>query len=316
MTGIKVRVLPWFPNPVIGGAGIDVKKANGNWTISLDYAKFGLNSPYTPQPGHRVVILTESSGNYFTVPTSVLASGPVDPSFSSVKLLMGFNGTNGSTGAPGMTDESLSAHGTATVTPDATISTTNAKAGASSLWLTRTVTGRSMITFPTSSDWDIGAGRFTLELFFIAVALNGGGVIQPLVRGPNDNWMLWFNGTNLAFTYTNGVTPVTISDGVTVPNISSWYYGCVDFDGTKYRLYHNLNGNGGLPLSTAAMAASSTTLETIASSATVLSIGETSTALGRHPPEAYLDELRFTKGVARYATDAGFPVPLVPFPRH
>jgi hypothetical protein len=33
MTGVKVRVVPQFPNSVIGGAGIDVNKANGNWTI-------------------------------------------------------------------------------------------------------------------------------------------------------------------------------------------------------------------------------------------------------------------------------------------
>jgi hypothetical protein len=92
MTGIKVKVIPQFPNPVIGGAGIDVQKANGNWTISLDYAKFGLNSPYVPQPNHRVVIFTQTSNGYFTIPTSVLAAPFVTFDLSTVHNVTLTNG--------------------------------------------------------------------------------------------------------------------------------------------------------------------------------------------------------------------------------
>jgi hypothetical protein len=50
--------------------------------------------------------------------------GPAgDPSFSSVKLLLGFEGADGATGSPGMDDESGSARGTATVSGNAQIDT-------------------------------------------------------------------------------------------------------------------------------------------------------------------------------------------------
>jgi hypothetical protein len=221
------------------------------------------------------------------------------------------------TGSTALTDESSAAHGAATPSFGAAISAAESKAGISSLWLSRTESsGKAIITFPASGDWNIGAGLFTLECFFQTVALDGGSVFQPLIRGPNNNWVLFFSGPHLAFQYTDGVTPITITDTVIQPDAFDWYYVCVDFDGTKYRLYHNISGVDESPLSTAAMRASSTTLETIASSATVLSIGETATTISDHVPEVYLDEIRFTKGIARYASDSGFAVPTVPFPRH
>jgi hypothetical protein len=78
MSGLKLKYVPLFPQRVIGGAGIDVEKANGNWTIALDYGEFGLNSPYVPQPGHRVVLFTEDSNGYVAVPVTTLA--PIDTS--------------------------------------------------------------------------------------------------------------------------------------------------------------------------------------------------------------------------------------------
>jgi hypothetical protein len=74
MSGVKLKRVTTFPRQVIGGAGIDVEKQNGNFTISLDYAEFGLHSPYVPAPDHRVVIFAQGTSGYFTVPTSVLST--------------------------------------------------------------------------------------------------------------------------------------------------------------------------------------------------------------------------------------------------
>lgn len=70
MTGLRLKYIPTFPGQVLGGAGIDVEKANGNWTVSLDYSDLAVVSPYTPQAGHYVLIFDASTNNYFLVPAT------------------------------------------------------------------------------------------------------------------------------------------------------------------------------------------------------------------------------------------------------
>src|SRR5215831_10433940 len=98
-----------------------------------------------------------------------------DPYFGNVVLLMGYEGTNGSTGAPGMTDESPAAHGTALVS-GAQISTAQEKFGTSSLF--PGVTG--YIDFPTSNDWYLSSAnssQFTIEMWIYVTNLTGGGYL-------------------------------------------------------------------------------------------------------------------------------------------
>src|SRR6516164_5550856 len=83
-----------------------------------------------------------------------------DPYFGNTVLLMGFNGANGSTGAPGMTDESPSAHGNAFIVSPAQISTTQFKFGPSAGLFNGTT---AQINFSSSADWNLGAGQFTIE---------------------------------------------------------------------------------------------------------------------------------------------------------
>lgn len=72
MSGLKLKYVPQFPGQVIGGAGIDVEKANGNWTVTLDYTQFPLISPYTPQSTDQVLIYNSTSNSYFLVPVMSL----------------------------------------------------------------------------------------------------------------------------------------------------------------------------------------------------------------------------------------------------
>jgi hypothetical protein len=82
-----------------------------------------------------------------------------------------------------------------------------------------------------------------------------------------------------------------------------WTYVAIDFDGSKYRTY--IGGT---------MDGSFTTPRTLFNSTAPLSIGAnyngTSLKFG-----GFIDELRITKGVARYASDAGFTPPIARFPR-
>ncbi|HEX4499775.1 MAG TPA: LamG domain-containing protein, partial [Scandinavium sp.] len=247
---IRVKVLPQFPNPVIGGAGIDVKKHNGNWTIALDYSEFGLNSPYVPQPSHRVVIFTQSSDNYFTVPTSVLAA---DPHLSNVVLLMGFEGVNGSTGAPGLTDESPAAHGTGTlINPSlGNISTSQFKFGTSSLFINGTG-GPSGLTFPDSNDWNFGGGLFTIEMWVRLSTISGSQVFASQWGTSGQfGWQFGMTGGSSLSWYvsTDGTTILTDINGTWAPVADTWYYVAVDYDGTKYRVYVNgvMTGSSATP---------------------------------------------------------------------
>jgi hypothetical protein len=74
MSGLKLKSVPQFPGKVIGGAGIDVEKTNGNWTISLDYDDYPLVSPFTPGPQHYVLLWDSILNNYFLVPATTLTA--------------------------------------------------------------------------------------------------------------------------------------------------------------------------------------------------------------------------------------------------
>ena len=233
-------------------------------------------------------------------PSGVVAC---DPYFGNVVLLMGYEGVNGSTGAPGMTDESPAAHGVATGLVNATISNTKVEFGSTSLFLN---SGR--IQYANSNDWNFGAGNFTLELWVNFNSLAG---IQRFIstwNGTNDSNLgftlgMTSAGTRLTWEVsTTGINGFIDINAVWAPVINQWYFITLDYNGTTYRAY--VNGT---------MIGSSTTARTIFNSTHNLNIGSDND--GSSPLLGYMDELRITKGVARYASDSGFAVPTAAFPR-
>ncbi len=243
----------------------------------------------------------------------LLGSGPGaggassgDPSLSSVKLLMGFEGSNGSTGSPGMTDESGAAHGNATVNSGSTISTAQFKFGASSL----RVIANSSIEFGDSADWNFGAGNFTIEMFIRPVNLEPSPMVLVNQWGgaSNNSWVLYItNGTNkLSWNWsssgTSALGPILASGSISA---GVWTHVCMDYDGSKYRMYQD-----------GAMVGSNSTPVTLFDSSVALAIGNFSgTPTAGFGYDGYYDELRITKGVARYASDSGFTVPTAAYPR-
>lgn len=231
----------------------------------------------------------------------VSGTTPTDPHFANVVLLMGFEGSNGATGSPGMDDESLSVHGTLSGgSSTSNISTAQFKAGSSSLHLT----GNS-VDFPDSADWDLGSGHFTIEFFGYPGTVSG---VQFLVgqwnAAPDLGWQLYMNGNNLCWnTSTTGSDNNTDITGSTAITSSLWHHLCIDYDGIKYRVYVDGVQNG-----------SFATPRTLFNSSTVLTLGAAANGGFLFDP-GFMDELRITKGVARYATDTSFTVPTVPLPR-
>jgi hypothetical protein len=70
MIGLKVQYLPRFPSQIVGGPGIGTQKANGNWTVSLDYADLPVVPSYTPVATDYVLLFDSVAGTFFLVPST------------------------------------------------------------------------------------------------------------------------------------------------------------------------------------------------------------------------------------------------------
>ncbi len=111
------------------------------------------------------------------------------------------------------------------------------------------------------------------------------------------------------FVYDGVGFPINITTATGVFTTSTWYYYCVESDGTKVRMYAGL-GSGG----TAAVIASQIPTDTnCGSSATNLAVGACNDGIGR-PMLGNIDMVRVTKNCFRYGTDSPIPVPTAAFP--
>ncbi len=223
-----------------------------------------------------------------------------DPFFSSVVLLTPFDGANGSTGSPGMDDVSSAKHGTAIIGSPAQISTAQFEFGLSSL----IVNGSDNVSFPNSADWQLGSGSFTIEAFIRPANISSVGMIVTLWGDSGSfGWHLFQNNATLGWevSTTGGNAFTDLTGGTLVAN--TWHAICVDFNGSKYRLY--LNGT---------MVSSFSTPRTLFASVSPLFIGANASVVNPFPFNGFIDEIRITKGIARYASDGGYTVPVLPFP--
>jgi hypothetical protein len=244
----------------------------------------------------------------FPVPTAAFPRVQCpDPSFSNVVLLMGFEGVNGSTGAPGMVDESSHAHGLASVIGTGAISTTHFEFGSSSLHCTGGGVG-----YPDHADWHISSSnsdQFTLEcwVYLNTIGANNVLISQHTTISGSYGW-LWqiSTGGEIGFTSSYDGTnfgPNFVSSGAGLTTGVGYQLAC-DKDATgTIRIYKN-----GVMVVKNTPANSSIFHTTVS-----LDIGETSNGGG--VTDGWIDEVRITKGVARYASDAGYTVPTAAFPR-
>ncbi|MET0720450.1 MAG: LamG domain-containing protein [Tardiphaga sp.] len=243
-----------------------------------------------------------------------------DPGFVAVVLLLGFEGADGSTGAPGFTDESSSAHGTGTPSGIAypeTIDTSQSRFGMSSLLLPPYSTlpvGLGLITFPHHVDWklaDSNSDQYTVECwirfndFFtdtaVIVGQNAGGAGQAA-------WSFEVDGTTREFAFRSSATGGTafnanvVSSGAALTT-NVWYHLAADKDSSgKIRIYKD-----GVMMGSATPANSS-----IFASVSELAIG---CRPGHNGVNGWIDELRISKGICRYGSDGGYVVPTSAFPR-
>jgi hypothetical protein len=226
---------------------------------------------------------------------------PNDPYlYTNTVLLLHGDGTNGSTI---IVDSSKVAGSPKTVTAvgDAQISTAESKFGGSSIAFDGT---GNYLTVPDNTAFEFGSGDFTLETWAYFVNFSASPINTVASKGPVGSvgtkfYSLQANGSgNILFYFRSGSPFLTGS----VVSANTWVHLAVTRSANVFTLW--VNG------SSSATITSSTSLAV----GGPLIIGSQSFDPGaaNRTMTGYIDDLRITKGVARYT--ANFTPPTAPFP--
>jgi hypothetical protein len=251
-----------------------------------------------------------SSGGSVTVPVATITvagavpvAGAYDPSFSSVSLLLPMNGSNNSTT---FTDSSSNAF-TPTVYGNAKISTAQSKfGGASGLF----DGNGDYFRYADNAAFQLGTGAFTVEAWVYVVSQANtyptflGSGVSSFTTGAvyfstwGDSNPTPANRKKFGFgTFASGGILVSTTSLAT----GQWYHIAVTRTGTTVRLF--IDGT---------LEATATNSESINLSASGLIVGACGWSNTTDAFNGYVDDLRITKGVARYT--ASFTVPSQAFP--
>lgn len=220
---------------------------------------------------------------------------PGDTYYNSCSLLLHFNGTNNSTT---FTDDSPN-NLTVTSNNGAKITSSISKFGNASLFLDGT---NDYVTVVDSSKLDFGSGDFTIEYW--EYRINNTNSSPTLARNTNSftPYFIWHGGSSTIELYlsSNGSSwdvASAVSMGTIITN--AWTHYAVTRNGNTFRTFQN-----GTQISSFTSAAS------LPAGSGELQIGRYTTSF--YFKGGYIDELRITKGVARYT--GSFTTSSVEFP--
>jgi Concanavalin A-like lectin/glucanases superfamily len=214
-----------------------------------------------------------------------------DPSFASVMLLLHFDGANGSTT---FVDNSA-ANRTVTALGADALTTAQQRFGTASLSVGA---GPSSAT---GAQWQFGAGQFTVEAFVRpTAAISGVRGIVTVWGTAGFGWFLGFNGNTLNFFYSTTGADNPVVTGAYTPTQNQWAHIAADRDASNVlRVYAD-----------GVVIASATVSATFFNSTRTLRIGDDETVTRVFAGQ--IDEVRITKGVARYG--GAFTPPTAAFP--
>lgn len=217
-----------------------------------------------------------------------------DPNFANVSLLLHMDGTNGSTTFTDKSNNNFSV----TVTGNSSISTTQSKFGGASAYFDG---NGDQLTLPANSAFAFGTGDFTIE-FWVYTTETGTStrcMFDTRTSGADTGGIFIRNNGTGGYLFGQASSTIA-STGNTVRTPNQWGHLALVRSGTSMNLYFN-----GTSVASATNSNNFST-NNCRISGFVGAIGSTEAFLG------YIDELRITKGVARYT--ANFTVPSAPFP--
>ena len=202
------------------------------------------------------------------------------------KLFLHCDGSDGSSSFP---DASSAVHTvTATGTTAPTVRVAQSKFGGASASM-----DGGWLTSANNSDWDFGTGDFTLDWWEYRTSLTAGkcamaraetgtfvAFLAGYSSGTNNN--LYLSSNNSSWDIANGVDMGTVAT-------STWNHFAVSRNGNNFYTFKN-----GTQISTFSSSAS------LATSSASLSVGSAQQNLSVLAFTGYLDEVRISKGIARW----------------
>jgi len=244
------------------------------------------------------VLATNAVGSsaYSSASSSVTPAG--DAYWSSVSLLLHGDGSGAT-----ITDSSAN---TLTVTASGSVaqSATQSKFGGKSIYFNQA--SNTYLSVADTAVLDFGTGAFTVEMWFYPTAFTvGGNSTSLMAKNGNDNWAnAWgfdMDGTNLNFYI--GPSPTDAGGAHGMSANTAWYHIAATRDASNVcRLFVNGVQKG-----------SGATVSTNLDNANALIIGsrQIGGGYGARLLSGYLDDIRITKGTARYTSN--FSVPTAAF---
>jgi hypothetical protein len=229
-------------------------------------------------------------------PYRFAAAGATDPNFSNVSLLLHGDGTNGSTT---ITDSSGSPK-TVTAFGNAQISTAQSKFGGASIAFDG---NGDYLTVPDSTAFNLGTGDFTIEAFTYTPNTTGFKAIVSKLDNGYGTFILALNGSSFVYYMSSNGTSWNVAQNVSGGTFTAntWNHVALVRNGSTFTPY--LNGTAGT---------TTTFSGTLSTNTRALHIGADFGGVVTDFMNGYIDELRITKGVARYT--ANFTPPTAPFP--
>ncbi|MDR1935086.1 MAG: putative Ig domain-containing protein [Candidatus Accumulibacter sp.] len=288
---------------VIVGVGDVITGVSSSGTLQEEYSAqliFNGSAPYawsilsgSLPPG---LTLDAASGVVSGVPTTigyydfvvrvidaegVTVERPFSIGIGQRSLLMHFDGVDDGTVFPDATGK--------TVTPTGVVTKTDVvKMGTASGYFS----GNSYLTVPNSADFDFSTQDFTIECWVYLRAWSGvslyGTVISKRVSGIDHDWTIINNNSRFGMQYTQSGVVNWLDLGSHAPDHNAWTHLAVTRKGNILRGFRD-----GVLVSTA------TLTEALHNRATSISIGR-SISYADSYLNGNLDELRITRGVARY----------------
>lgn len=225
-----------------------------------------------------------------------VASG--DPYFANVVLLLHADGADGSTT---FTDSSSYAR-TVTGLGNAKISTTQSVFGGSSIYLDG---AGDALSVPHAASLQAGSSDFTFEARLRLDDISNYHALfskRATDSGSSGEWQAFFNLATTKWTmgFNTSGTSFPGSDSSVTPSANAWVPFCVERSGTTARMM--INGT---------VVATQSVTGALLTSAANLILGGAGNDLGA-PWKGYMDEIRYTIGVARYG--GNYTVASAPFP--
>ena len=243
----------------------------------------------------------------FSVPTlsfPTIAGTTTDPYLSNVSLMLTADSIDvdayWSSVSLRLTGDDLydhsNNHSTVTVAGNTIIVSTNKKYGTGSIYFDGT---GDYLSIPHSTGQEFGSGNFTIEFWGYPVNLNTSHWVSQWNSSTGLNFAVFNNSGVFSFAYTTNNSTVNILSSTVTVALNSWTYFTVVRSNSSLLFF--VNG---------ALTATTSISGTLYSGTAALEVGRNGDGVQYFT--GYIDDLRITKGVARY--NAAFTPPSASLP--